>query len=454
MKIGGCFKDADGGRHRSPRYTFRCNFRFSIQHCLKLFWQILKVYFHGLYGCFMKRHVEAELARLKAARELHAGLIREIDLELGRVSVEAIAEDEYTRKTSIARVIGVSHTQVANLISAYERSDMAAPPLAGIPILENDLAGQYVLDRETRIVRSISGFSTGDVLARSNLDPRLFDADGRNYPSVPEMIWQLESGEWIGVGTVSVGYGGAGPRYAKQALVRAGVDEELAARIVSFRFCDAVDVSDPTTWDERTVWPAEPRSTPALLEDRIIVHIGERLNTLLDSHPGPARVGPAIDETGIEASNDGISEFDAWISFLDSPDVPDWARGPRVARIFLTELEAETQGFILKANHWGISRGSRSSPVVVIEQGFVQIWGHFYRPQNRTQLLPPEAYQVLAAASVYPEELAERDSRAENPLGRFFADLFGTSKPLPPSIDISEDGTRRLAFTPGLDAEQ
>lgn len=414
----------------------------------------MKVNFQLLYGCFMKRHVEAELGRLKAARELHSGLIREIDLELGRVAVEAIAEDEYTRKTSIARVIGVSHTHVANLIAAYESADLPTPELEGIPILDNNLAGQYVLDRGTRIVRSISSFEPGDVLSRSNLDPRHFRTEDRKHLSVPTMLWLLESGEWIGVGSVNVGYGGTGPRQAESALVTAGIESGLASRIASWRFCDAVDINSPDTWEESTRWALEPRSIPELLEDRIIVHVGEKLSLLTDYHQGFTRESTSTNKSDGSPSEEGVSEFEAWINFLDGPDVPDWARGPRVARVFLTEMEAQTQGFILKANDWGISRGSWSSPVVVIEQGFVQIWGHFYRPQNRTQILPSEAYDVLAAAGVYPEELAERDRRPENPLGRFFSDLFGASKPLPPSIDISEDGTGRLVFTPGLAVEQ
>ena len=201
----------------------------------------------------MNRDAEAKLAQLKAARELHVDSIREIDRKIGRVASKAIAGP-----------------------------DSSTPAPTGIPIFENLLAAQYVLDRGIGISRSISAYSSGDVLARSNLDPRLFVREGQKQPSVPKMLWQLENGEWVGIDQVSVGYGGNGCRWARKALVKSGIAEETAARIVSWRFCDAVDINDHSTWEESRIWPVEPRSIPNLLEDRIIVHIGERFDGLRD----------------------------------------------------------------------------------------------------------------------------------------------------------------------------
>ncbi|MFK4298105.1 hypothetical protein ABH924_003266 [Arthrobacter sp. GAS37] len=400
----------------------------------------------------MRRSIEAELVRLRAARDRYSASLKEIDLEIGRVATKA-TKDELTSKSSIARVMGVSHTHIGNLMKAYAEADIAGPAVSGIPIFVNSLASKYVQERGSRIVRSISGFNPSDALLRSDLDPRLFNDEGSVRS--PEMLWKLESGEWIGVGHVSVGYNGTGCDFAVTALVAAGVPEDHARRIVSWRFCDAVDITDPDTWEESRIWPVEPRTGPRIVGDRIIVDVGEALNSISDPHQRLKTHQGPVDETGFYASVPDLNSLEAWLGFLDRADVPEWAQGPRVARVLLTEEEARTQGFVRKVSSpWGFGRGHSSAAVVVVEQGFVQIWGHFYRPQSRTQLLPPEAYDMLEAAKVYPSELAARDNRwPDSALGRFFADLFGPSKTLPPSIDISDNGARHLSFTPGLDAE-
>lgn len=400
----------------------------------------------------MRRQVEAELARLKAIRDRHASSVREIDLEIGRVATEAISDDEYTSKSSIGRVLGVSHTQVNNLMISYSQVDPKHEPQTGIPIFENSLASKYVVERGTRIKRSISAFDPSDALFRSGLDPRLFNDDGQVRS--PAMLWQLATGEWIGVDQVSVGYGGTGCGYARNALVDAGVRKDLADRIVSWRFCDAVDVDIPESWQESRIWPVEARGVSRILDDRIILDIGERLDQIRDFRNYTPPQQDPIDESGFYPSISQMGLLEAWITFLDQPQLPDWAQGPRVARVFLTDEEAETQGFVLRANDWGISRGRVSIPVVVLEQGHLQIWGHFYRPHNRTELLPVEAHEMLSDAGVYSAELEQLAKTSDNPISRFFTDLFGTSKTLPPSVDVSATGSDHLSYTPGLDAEQ
>ncbi len=314
--------------------------------------------------------------------------------------------------------------------------------------MENTIAGEYVMSIGATIVRSVSGFSSSDVLVQSGLDPRLFADADEQHLEVPYMLWQLDSGEWIGVSQATVGYGGTGPDFARQALRRGGVDRETAAAIVQHRFCDAVDITDPITWKTSTRWPVHARSTPRVLDDRMIVTFGDGLASLQDYDTGlDLRRGP-IDDTGFYPSDHPETHLEAWLRFLnDQAHLPEWAQGPRTARVFRNDDTAASNGFIATSLRWGRWTNA-ASPCIVIEQGHVQLWGFFYRPRDTTQYLPNEAYQVLAMADVYPTSLAERDERSARPWGRFVSTLFNVRDGLPDAIDISVDGKGTLAYTP------
>lgn len=277
----------------------------------------------------MDRQVERELALLRANRERAAGEMKRLDVEIGRVADVALAKHEYLSKSSIARLLGFP-THVSNLIEASRSaSEPAGSPR--IPLMENTVAGEYVTSVGARVIRSISAFHEGDVLVQSGLDPRLFTEDGRDSLDIPEMLWQLDNGEWIGVGMVSVGYAGTGPRLAQEALERAGVDASAAREIPRWRFCDALDVDDPTSWVCQTRWPVHARSTPRVSEDKIIVLFGDALDSLRAYHGmGSLEVAqPAVDESGFYPSAMEQSPLQAWLSFLDDIEhLPSGRRGP------------------------------------------------------------------------------------------------------------------------------
>ena len=52
------------------------------------------------------------------------------------------------------------------------------------------------------------------------------------------MMWQLDDDKWVGVESVNVGYGGTGGGYARNALVSAGIDKDLADEISWWRYSD------------------------------------------------------------------------------------------------------------------------------------------------------------------------------------------------------------------------
>jgi hypothetical protein len=375
--------------------------------------------------------------------------MRRLDVELGRRAEAALAANQYTTKSSLGRLLGFSHTHVGNLIDAAR----TAPPrehAERVPVMDNTIAGDYVTSIGARIVRSVSGFDAGDVLVQSGLDPRLFASADDDNVRVPYMLWQLDSGDWLGVGTATVGYGGTGCGYSRDALTRAGVSEVVANEIVRWRFCDAVDIDDEETWIKTSEWPVHSRSTPSVVDDTMIVLFGDGLRSIRSYHDNIHSDRERRNDAG-ESSYPSVTEeahLEAWLRFLDDAEnLPEWAQGPRTARVFRNENSAAEDGFTATSAAWG-RWGQTAHPCVVIEQGHVQLWGFYYRPSDTTQYLPAEAYAVLGLANVYPTSLAERDERETRPWSRFIANFVPQKDGLPDRIDISATGSQHLVHHP------
>lgn len=387
----------------------------------------------------MDVNLERSLMLLKAQKHQVGAKLRRIDAEIGRVAEQALESSEYVTKSSLARLLGLSHTHVGNLIALAAANPAPEP---GIAVMDNVIAGDYVASIGASIVRSVSAFAENDVLVQTGVDPRLIADEGAARP--PAMMWLLDTGEWIGVSQATVGYGGVGCGLAINALTRAGVDRDVASEIVSWRFCDAVDITDPNTWITQRVWPRHARSAPYIVENHIVSVFGQPASRRFSVMPDPFPK-PELDETGFYPSKLPQTGLDAWLDFLDGEDLPDWARGPRVARCFRSDSAAFADGFAaVRRDHlWRIQ--DTIYPSIVIEQGTVQLWGFYVRDSSR--YLPEEAYEVLSRAGVYPSDLASEDERAAKPWSRFIA-AFGSSQKFPDRIDISETGQQALDFTP------
>ncbi|WP_434157575.1 hypothetical protein [Clavibacter michiganensis] len=396
----------------------------------------------------MNTPTERELVLLRAERERTAREVRRIDLEIGRRAAAAVEAEEYTTKASLGRLLGLSHTHVGNLIEAA-RNAPAPSAAEQIPVMDNSTAGDYVTSIGARIVRSVSGFDAGDVLVQSGLDPRLFVGPDDQIPNVPYMLWLLDSGDWVGVSQATVGYNGTGCDFSVSALVRAGVPDRVAREIVLWRFCDAVDVDDDSTWITSTRWPVHARTVPQVIDDRMVVLFGDGLRSLRSYHGSTYTNQPDVDETGFYPSVTEESHLEAWLRFLnDTENLPEWAKGPRVARVFRTHAAAAEDGFTAVGASWGSASGMTTHPCIVIEQGYVQLWGFYYRPRDTSQFLPDEAYEVLSLAGVYPETLVERDQRVARPWARFLANFVPQNDGLPDRIDVSLSATDQLVHTP------
>lgn len=353
--------------------------------------------------------------------------IRDAELEIKRVASKIMKNKSGGSKDELDRVLGYNFDEEETPWNAA--NPLVLPnPLEGdrIPVLSYQVAGEYVHTRGSEVVRSISGFSTGDVLMRAGFHPRAFSTSGARRYRVPAMIWQLGTGEWIGIDSVSVGYGGTGCSQAETALRRAGIPEETAAHIAAFRFCDVRDLHTSTPiWETSMIWPVEPRQTPAIADNgTLLIHCGERLRSVANSlYRTPRTNRPDPDERGFYPSSHPIDGVTAWINFLDQPQdtLPSWARGERTITLIFDDASAAQYDYVLTADRWGNSRGNRSFPSIVISQGDFQIWGHYYR-KDKLRPLHPEVQELASAAGFtdqVPYLLGQPYTFSER-LGRFF----------------------------------
>lgn len=295
----------------------------------------------------------------------------------------------------VARALGADPLAVEGAAEGRSYATDYTALLEGraVAVLDGPAAAHYVTTQEAQITRSIAGFDSTDTALRSNLSPAVFAVGDNLTP--PNMLWHLDTGEWVGVSSVSVGYGGEGPRLARTALTAAGIREETATAIVRHRFCDAVDVDNPQTWETSTLWPVEGRSWPQTVDGRMVIPWGQKV-------PGsslfrPVRTHrPDPDPSGFYASTHPTPGWQQWLEFLDSDTAPTWAQGRRSAYVFFAEDQARQHGYVMEGRAQG--RGRYASPAVVIEQGDVQLWAFLPRPATPGRLLHDDALLALERA--------------------------------------------------------
>jgi hypothetical protein len=377
----------------------------------------------------------ARLGFLRTRRDLAAGQIARVDLEIGSTIGQLLAGGGTQSLSSIGRALGVSHTHVKALAQRAEVASQTT--LAGLspeaqvwrpPLLDSYAAPKYLDETGRHVVRVVAGFAETDVLWMTGLAPALFDY-GWGVLDLPQMMWQLDDGGWVGVDMVNVGYGGTGCRLAFNALSRAGIDEALARDIVDLRWSDT-DVAGSNV-DGGSVWPRVPLAGPVPFGTFYVLPISE--DGLGDR---PAQEVDHRYPSGFYPSYPAGSPFTWAIDYLDGvahrhgDALPEWARGTRSARVFLDAHVASKQGF-----------GYRDQGcTLVIQQGTLQLWIFTYPPRDPTQLLSDQAYDALAYAGLYPDQLAKLDARSR--FSRYLDHHFGRERP--PYLDMSPDESAQL----------
>jgi predicted transcriptional regulator len=369
-------------------------------------------------------NLTAELHSLRAQRDRASREIASIDHRLGQVAAELLTE-EYS-KSHIARIIGVSHTHVQTLIERAEGSTLLHDDAWSTPTMTGRAAVEYLRSTRTHVARVVAAFEASDVLFESRLHPEAFE-QGAGLPLLmPHMLWQLNDANWLAIEEVNVGYGGTGGTYALRALEDAGIPSHLAQQIASYRFSttdiEAGEVSGQVTWPR---YPSATNLSPQ--GGAYVVCLGR------DALASVVRE----DLTGFYPSVGPNAPLQQWIDFLDG-DCPDWMKGDRVARVFLSANEARRQGFV------GRFGSGASVYTLIVEQGEFQMWVPVYGPIDGGYNLSSEMYEALRIADLYPADLAERDSRSR--FWRFLDQVRHVERPA--FVDVSRNGQGVLRCTP------
>lgn len=360
---------------------------------------------------------ENELAeineRAQEALVRRAALVDEADVLGRRVgSLMNLARTHYGQSRSAsARAWGVAPATLQDLGAAASRAGVIAEPPAGdVAYVGVAEAVRRIIESDARVDRVVAGSMSS--LYVTGADPLALARNGQVRRS--ELLLHLDDGSWIAVSSneVTVGYRGAGPRNARQFLVRLGFSEELADRIAyDSTFIDVL----PATGEERSPGEDELVTGP---DPEVLSHH----QLLVD------RLGPApwhhFDE-----DEDPLRDLDRWLRVFNHPGRPSWLDGPRRARVYLHEEAAHLDGYI-PGSPFTMADGT--VPTIVIEQGRMQLWLAPFPPADPSHHLSTEAYEALDLAGLYPRELSELDSAGK------FLRWVRRGAPRPDFVDLGD----------------
>jgi hypothetical protein len=379
------------------------------------------------YSENMDTDLEMRISALAIERHQSTRHAERVTQRLAEALAEAMSGEDSPGPSALSRLTGLSHTSVSKLAA---REPLVADDDRLQTIKYSQLDGA-LSDTGEKPIRIVSGFEESDVWQGSGLSPLFFERD--EWLEVPHMAIQLDSGVWIGVQQVQVGYGGTGPGNARRALTGL-VPDDLAMKISEHRYSD-VRLDDLDSSIFSASWPYFDLDLPSYQDGRFVVWFNEDDVQLTEHIVGRPRSNffPTPRSTPL---------LKAWLDLLRSDEVPEWCSGTIRARVFLDATEATKQGFFVRRG--GIDR---FSPTLVIEQGLLQLWFALSAAPEGAWL-PREAYEILDYAGVYPEKLAQEDEKAQAPFRRFLARFGFEGRQRPSYLDISPDGEGALDYIP------
>lgn len=387
---------------------------------------------------------EAQLKWVRDERRKQIRELEKLDLHAGELATSML-ETYGMSKSAIGRLLDVSQPHVSSLIERYHshRGDFKRPD-AIIPVIDHSDALDYLRESGRQVNRVIAAFNTLDLLLYSGLEPSLFREGDVVRP--PSMLWQLDGDQWVGIGNLSVGYGGTGPGHAYYLLRGLGFSDEVAECSYGCRLFE-INGSGRVV-EGKAFYGAEL----PLRSERFDFRWPEIHTTKDSRYMYVARLRredlPGTHESNRDPNSDhGPSKeqtrYEQWLTILDADDRPDWLDGPRVARVYTNYKTAREHGFI------GLPIASFSRGLddvahqIILEQGTLQIWLPIYAPLDETQLLTDEAYHALDKASLYPADLANVDARSR--FGRYLR-RFTSGRP--DHIDISPGMSGQISYIP------
>jgi len=261
-----------------------------------------------------------------------------------------------------------------------------------------------------KLKRVVAAHDPTDVFYASGLHPKAFETEPTGL-SVPHLLLELEDGQRWGITDVSVGYSGGSPPRVREFLKAAGLNGDLAKAVAEYwSFSDTdVDLGKSTRNSEEEPY-YKLGGLPRAQGSGYVVEL---------TYPGLAQEFRG-DSTLYQDQALHRKRLENWIEFLESEECPSWARGARIARVFVDSQEARSQGFTIN-----------EEPVdIVLEQGVVQLWIVADAPRQSNQQLTAAQYAGLALADLESETLTRLETAdGRKVLWRFLVAQFGPSRP-------------------------
>lgn len=373
---------------------------------------------------------DAYLARIESRQAARSAY-----LTRARQGAEAIGRDALALKdlgmsvSEIARRVSIPRPTLNEFIATAANSNVptgsAAAPVAPLPVLSESELVQAV-QQGGPVTEIAASFGDTDTMFLSR-EPfaRFVNPGWGSRLRIPHLMLRLDEAGWIGVSNTTVGYGGTGPSNARRALSSVGIDDDLAREVAFYNRVSHVvfDKDGNPSFSEKGVqWPRLGLAAPEPFGDnldrfRIKLLVADGVPSDDDevlSEPDE------VDDGFYESEPDGLTQWQRWLKYLDSP--PTWLPPSDARRgTLFTSLEAAGDaGFSdisraeREANRRSAVRVDIDSPYLtyplIIEQGPVQLWLTAYTSADPTVWVPPEFHDVLRDSGLLPKEAIETDA--------------------------------------------
>ncbi|GAA1134193.1 hypothetical protein [Arthrobacter flavus] len=279
-----------------------------------------------------------------------------------------------------------------------------------IPYFDHDEAAEFVLEHGG--ARAIySSFAPGDTFWFADMDPRQINWR-RGGPQ--QMVIRTRDDELVAVTDANVGYGGDGPRNARELTVALVIEGAVGDKIVQSRV-SKVDLDYPNEALHSFRWPSVNLPIPEPRNGTYVVYFkGDSIDNFdEDLDDQEAR---RVSSRGFYETPPAGSTFWNWIHLSNAPDRPIWLQGNRRVDVFTSSDAAAENGMKVYSGLPRLLRGSTDGTYPVrISQGIVETWIS-YNPRSEGFLaeiesLNPQARYVLSTVGVGHDAMASIDAR-------------------------------------------
>lgn len=390
-------------------------------------------------------HLNDQLTSLGKRRADSRRELQSIDHEIG-ATVTYLRDELGQAKASSAKIVGISPSHLTALMQEAAAEGISIPdPHDRVPFLHGPQLQQAVA-AGSGIIRIVASFDEDDTLFMTGIHPdQLRDDRTPGGLRLPNVVLQLASGAWVAIDSAQVGYPGTGPRNTERELRGVLVDDALALAVAEARVsdvhlddvesalfsssCPHVSLDVP---ERLTGWVRQdPTGTTWQRDGAGFFVVPIVLSTSRVTEPEPDADG-STPELPVE---DGRDHLTRWLDVLDE-NPPSWATGPRTARAYLSEGDAEADHFVPRLLARGMPRGAHAHQpfTVIIEQGQLQLWIQAPTSTDPGEPFSTEVVEAIEAAGFLGQELSGHTGRRFVNWLRKLA--TGTGAQRPPYVDL------------------